>query len=117
MRIGSMIYPALLAMLGGFLLVLDLFTRQNTWVELGAATTLVAGIIALLVQRDILGRKAGLIIGLACAAGALILAVRNYRAVSAGTAPRSSARQGQFIHNAGPMAEMRAYLPCNTSSA
>lgn len=94
MRIGSMIYPALLALLGGFLLLLDLFTQPNIWVELGAGTTLMAGIIALLVHREIIGRKAGLIIGSACAIGAMILAIRNYHAVSNGPSARSSETVG-----------------------
>ena len=107
MRIGSMIYPALLVLLGGFLLVLDLFTHQNAWVELGAATTLVAGAIALLVQRSLIGRKAGLIIGSVCAVGAIILAIRNYRAVSdaAPARPTATVRHtnglySTFMHNA-----------------
>lgn len=97
MRIGSMIYPALLALLGGLLLVLDLFTRQSAWVELGAATTLVAGIIAHLVQLEVIGRKAGLIIGLACAAGAIILAIRNYRAVSVGHSAEAGRTSVLFV--------------------
>jgi hypothetical protein len=103
MRIGSMIYPALLALLGGFMLLLDLFTQRNIWVELGAATTLMAGIIALLVQREIIGRKAGLIIGSVCAIGAIILAIRNYHAVSNGPAARSTESVG---HRSGLLASL-----------
>lgn len=82
MRIGGYVFPGLLILLGGAVLILGLIDGQNTWVLLGAFLTLLTGVIAVLLQMGIIHRKAGIAIGLLCAAAAIFLAFRNYRSVA-----------------------------------
>lgn len=80
--IGGYIFPVLLIILGGTLLLMALMSGQNTWVKLGAFLTLATGIIALLLQSGLLNRKASLAIGVLCLVGSVFLAFRNYRSVA-----------------------------------
>ena len=80
--ITSFLFPVLLIILGGALLVVGALQGQNTWVMLGAALALIAGLVALLMQLGILGRKAGLALGVVFAVGAVFLAYRNYRSIA-----------------------------------
>lgn len=80
--IGGYVFPVLLIILGGLLLVMAMIDGQNAWVKLGAFLTLLTGILALLLQMGALSRSAGVAVGLVCAAAALFLAFRNYRSVA-----------------------------------
>lgn len=80
--IGGYIFPVLLIILGGALLLMALMSGQNTWVKLGSFLTLATGIIALLLQSGLLNRKASLAIGVLCLVGSVFLAFRNYRSVA-----------------------------------
>lgn len=80
--IGGYVFPVLLVLLGGIVLVLALIDGQNAWVKLGAFLTLLTGVIALLLQIGALSRKAGLAIGVLCLVASVFLAFRNYRSVA-----------------------------------
>lgn len=80
--IGGYVFPVLLVILGGLLLVMAVIDGQNAWVKLGAFLTLLTGVMALLLQSGMLNRRASLAIGLVCAAAAVFLAFRNYRSVA-----------------------------------
>ncbi|MBK8498103.1 MAG: hypothetical protein IPL52_04620 [Flavobacteriales bacterium] len=80
--LSSYVFPIALILVGGIVLVLGLMDGQNGWVILGAFLTLLTGAIALLLQMEVLGRKVGLIAGIACALVAVFLAYRNYRSVA-----------------------------------
>lgn len=80
--IGGYVFPVLLIILGGIVLVLALIDGQNAWVKLGAFLTLLTGLIALLLQIGMLSRKAGFAIGVLCLVASLFLAFRNYRSVA-----------------------------------
>lgn len=80
--IGGYVFPVLLIILGGGVLLFALISGQNTWVNLGAFLTLLTGLIALLLQMGMITRKAGLAIGVLCLVASLFLAFRNYRSVA-----------------------------------
>ncbi|WKZ67922.1 MAG: hypothetical protein QY325_08335 [Flavobacteriales bacterium] len=80
--IGGYIFPVLLIILGGIIFVIGLSSGQNMWVKLGSFLTLLTGVIALLLQLGILGRKAGMAIGIAFGLIAVFLAFRNYRSIA-----------------------------------
>lgn len=80
-NIGSLIFPVLLVLLGGVLLILGAKDGQNKWVLLGAGLALVAGVVALLIQLGKLSPGAGRIIGIVFAVLAVFLVWRNYRSV------------------------------------
>jgi hypothetical protein len=81
-NIGSLIFPVILILLGGALLVAGAKDGQNTWVLLGAGLAMVAGVVALLMQLGIMGRKGGAMVGIVFAVLAVLLAYRNYRSVA-----------------------------------
>jgi len=80
--ISSYIFPVLLIVIGGGLLIVGGMQGQNAWVMLGAGLALFAGLIALLLQMGIISRSAGVMIGIACALLAVFLTYRNYRSVA-----------------------------------
>lgn len=80
--IGGYVFPVLLIILGGIVLILALIDGQNAWVKLGAFLTLLTGAVALLLQLGMLSRKAGLAIGVLCLVASVFLAFRNYRSVA-----------------------------------
>ncbi|MBK6341125.1 MAG: hypothetical protein IPF41_00690 [Flavobacteriales bacterium] len=90
--IGGYIFPVLLIILGGIVFILAVMDGQNVWVKLGAFLTLLTGAMALLLQMSILSRKAGVAVGLLCAAAALFLAFRNYRSVASEIESREAKR-------------------------
>jgi len=81
-NLTSYIFPVALIIIGAALLIIGGRQGQNTWVMLGAALALISGLVALLLQMGILGRKAGVAIGLFFAVGAVFLAYRNYRSIA-----------------------------------
>lgn len=80
--IGGYVFPVLLIILGGIVLIMAMSSGQNVWVKLGAFLTLATGLIALLLQMGKLSVKAGAAIGLLCLVGSLFLAFRSYRSVA-----------------------------------
>jgi Ca2+/Na+ antiporter len=90
--IGGYVFPVLLIILGGIVFILAVMDGQNVWVKLGAFLTLLTGAMALLLQMGILSRKAGVAVGLLCAAAALFLAFRNYRSVASEIESREAKR-------------------------
>lgn len=82
MKTSSYIFPSVLIILGGGLLVLGAMQGQNTWVMLGAALALIAGVISLLLVMGVISRTVGLAIGVVFALGAVFLAWRNYRSIA-----------------------------------
>jgi type II secretory pathway pseudopilin PulG len=90
--IGGYVFPALLIILGGIVFVLAVMDEQNVWVKLGAFLALLTGAMALLLQLGMLSRKAGMAVGLVCAAAALFLAFRNYRSVAGEIEAREAKR-------------------------
>ncbi len=80
--IGGYIFPALLIILGGVVLLMALITGQNLWVKIGAFLTLATGIIALLLQSGMISSKASVAIGALCLLASVFLAFRNYRSVA-----------------------------------
>lgn len=80
-NLASYIFPVLLIIVGGALLIVGAMQGQNSWVLLGAGLALLAGIVSLLLQMGLIGRQAGMIIGIVFAAIAIGLAYRNYRSV------------------------------------
>lgn len=80
--IASYIFPVFLVLLGGTLLVYGAIDGQNSWVLLGSFLALLTGAIALLLQMGVLGTKAGMAIGILCAALAVFLTYRNYRSIA-----------------------------------
>ena len=80
--IASYIFPVILVLLGGILLIYGAIDGQNAWVLLGSFLALLTGAIALLLQAGIVGPKVGMAIGIACALTALFLTYRNYRSIA-----------------------------------
>jgi hypothetical protein len=80
--VTSYIFPVALILLGAVLLIIGASQGQNVWVMLGAGLALIAGLVSLLLQLGILGRKAGMALGLLFAVGAVLLAYRNYRSIA-----------------------------------
>jgi membrane protein implicated in regulation of membrane protease activity len=77
----------LLVLFGGTLLVIGLLEGQGLFMLLAAGLALVAGLVALLLQLGVVGRKAGFVLGIVFAAMALGLAYQNFRsAATTGTA-------------------------------
>ncbi len=81
-NIANYFFPVFLILLGGALLIVGGMQGQNSWVMLGAGLALLAGLVSLLLQLGIIGRQAGLVIGLVFALVAIGLAYRNYRSVA-----------------------------------
>jgi hypothetical protein len=82
MKTTSYIFPTVLILIGGGLLVLGAMQGQNIWVMLGAGLALVAGLVSLLLIMGIISRSIGLGIGVVFALGAVFLAYRNYRSIA-----------------------------------
>lgn len=82
MKISSYIFPIVLIVLGGGLLLIGMAQGQNTWVMLGSALALITGIVSLLLVMGVISRSAGLAIGIVFAIGAIFLAWRNYRSIA-----------------------------------
>ncbi len=80
--ISSYVFPVVLIILGGALLIVGLIQGQNVWVLLGATLALVAGIISLMAQLGVLSKQAGMVIGIAFLVLAVVLAYRNYRSIA-----------------------------------
>lgn len=80
--LSSFIFPVVLTVLGAALLIVGSMQGQNTWVMLGAGLALIAGVVSLLLQLGVLGRQAGVVLGLLFALGAIFLAYRNYRSIA-----------------------------------
>ncbi len=80
-NIASYIFPLLLIIVGGGLLIIGMQQGQNAWVLLGAGLALLAGVVALLLQLGIISRQVGMIVGILFAVIAIGLAYRNYRSV------------------------------------
>ncbi|MCW5900568.1 MAG: hypothetical protein KIT10_14985 [Flavobacteriales bacterium] len=78
----SYIFPVVLIILGAALLIVGAMQGQNTWVMLGAALALIAGVVALLLQMGVLNRRTGMLIGIVCGLLAVFLAWRNVRSVA-----------------------------------
>lgn len=78
----SYLFPVVLILVGGALLIMGAQQGQNSWVMLGAGLALIAGVAALLIQMGILNRKAGTMIGIIFAVVAVFLTYRNYRSVA-----------------------------------
>lgn len=81
MKISSYIFPTILIILGGGLLVIAAMQGQNTWVMLGAGLTLVAGLISLLLVMGVISRSAGMAIGVVFLLLSAYLGWRNYRSI------------------------------------
>ncbi|MCB0791360.1 MAG: hypothetical protein H6595_01595 [Flavobacteriales bacterium] len=80
-NLSSYIFPGLLILAGGILLIMGAMEGQNTWVMLGSGLALVVGVIMLLLQLGRITRRTSMLIGLLSVAGALFLAFRDYRSV------------------------------------
>ncbi|MCB0794555.1 MAG: hypothetical protein KDB88_07435, partial [Flavobacteriales bacterium] len=80
-QLTNYIFPALIIVIGGVLLMIGAMQGQNSWVLTGAALALVVGVIMLLLQLGIITRRSGTIIGALCALGAIGLGYRDYRSV------------------------------------
>ncbi len=80
-NLASYIFPVLLIVVGGTLLIIGAMQGQNSWVLLGAGLALLAGIVSLLLQSGIINRQVGMVIGIVFAVVAIGLAYRNYRSV------------------------------------
>ncbi len=81
MKTSSYIFPTILIIFGGGLLVLGAMQGQNMWVMLGAALALIAGLVSLMLVLGVISRTVGLAIGIVFALGAIFLAYRNYRSI------------------------------------
>jgi hypothetical protein len=81
MKTTSYIFPTILIILGGGLLVIGAIQGQNVWVMLGAALALIAGLVSLMLVMGVISRSIGLGIGIVFALGAIFLAYRNYRSI------------------------------------
>ena len=80
-NIANYIFPLLLILVGGALLIIGAQQGQNSWVLLGAGLALLAGVVSLLLQLGIINRQIGMVLGIVFAAVAIGLAYRNYRSV------------------------------------
>ena len=80
-NIANYIFPLLLILVGGALLIIGVQQGQNSWVLLGAGLALLAGVVSLLLQLGIINRQIGMVLGIVFAAVAIGLAYRNYRSV------------------------------------
>lgn len=80
-NLAPYIFPVILTLLGGTLLVVGGMQGQNMWVMLGSGLILLIGVISLLLQSGIINRKVGLLLGAVFGLLALVLAYRNYRSV------------------------------------
>ncbi len=81
-NIANYIFPLLLILVGGALLIIGGMQGQNSWVLLGAGLAMLAGIVSLLLQMGIVNRRMGMVLGLVFAVIAVGLAYRNYRSVA-----------------------------------
>jgi hypothetical protein len=80
-NLANYIFPVLLIILGGALLIVGAMQGQNTWVMLGAGLALIAGLVSVMLQLGLISRKGGMILGVVFALLAVVLAYRNYRSV------------------------------------
>ena len=80
-NLAPYIFPVILTLLGGALLVVGGMQGQNMWVMLGSGLILLIGVISLLLQSGIINRKVGLLLGAVFGLLAIGLAYRNYRSV------------------------------------
>jgi hypothetical protein len=80
-NLGNLVFPVLLLLGGLVLLVIGAGQGQNTWMLTGAALMAITGLILLLIQFGVLGRKAGVAIGALAFVGTIVLAYRNVRAI------------------------------------
>lgn len=80
--ISSYVFPALLLIIGGIILLVGLVQGQNMWVVLSSALIAASGAIMLLFQMGIIGRKGGAIIGIVAALMAVLFAYQDYRSVA-----------------------------------
>ena len=80
-NLAPYIFPVILTLLGGALLVVGGMQGQNMWVMLGSGLILLIGVISLLLQSGIINRKVGLLLGVVFGLLAVVLAYRNYRSV------------------------------------
>ncbi|MBK7945084.1 MAG: hypothetical protein IPJ85_07185 [Flavobacteriales bacterium] len=80
--IGGYVFPVLLIIIGGVILLLALISGQNLWVKLGSFLTLATGVIALLLQVGMLSRNVSMVIGALCLISSVFLGFRNYRSVA-----------------------------------
>jgi hypothetical protein len=82
MKTSSYIFPVILIVFGGVLLVLGAMQGQNIWVMIGAGLALVAGLISLLLVMGIISRQVGVIIGMVFLLFSGFLVYRNYRSIA-----------------------------------
>lgn len=80
-NLANYIFPVLLIIVGGALLIVGAMQGQNSWVMLGAGLALVAGLVSIMLQLGLINRKMGMVLGLVFAVLAIGLAYRNYRSV------------------------------------
>lgn len=76
-----------LLLFGGTLLVIGLLEGQDIFMLLAAGLAFLAGLVALLLQLGMIGRKAGFVLGVIFATVALGLAYQNFRSVAGTGAP------------------------------
>ena len=78
-KILNYLLSVFLLLFGGSLLVIGLLEGQGVFMLLGSGLAFLAGLVALLLQVGIIGRKAGFILGIVFATLALALAYQNFR--------------------------------------
>lgn len=81
MKTSSYIFPTILIILGGGLLIVGAMQGQNTWVMLGAGLALAAGVISLLLVMGVITRSVGMAIGVVFLLLSVFLGWRNYRSI------------------------------------
>ena len=81
-NLANYIFPVLLIIVGGALLIVGAMQGQNSWVMLGAGLALIAGLVSIMLQLGLINRKMGMVLGLVFAVMAIGLAYRNYRSVN-----------------------------------
>lgn len=72
-----------LLLFGGTLLVIGLLEGQGLFMLLAAGLAFLAGLVALLLQLNIIGRRTGFVLGIVFATLALGLAYQNFRSAAA----------------------------------
>lgn len=80
--LSAYIFPAILILISGTLLLLGLSQGQNIWVLLGTGLVLVVGVIMVLFQMSVIGRSGGMIIGGLFFVLAIFLGYQDYRSVA-----------------------------------
>ncbi|MBL7951730.1 MAG: hypothetical protein JNM62_08415 [Flavobacteriales bacterium] len=78
-KILNYLLAVFLLLFGGSLLVIGYLEGQGLFMMLAAALAVLAGLVALLLQTGIIGRRAGFVLGIVFAALALALAYQNFR--------------------------------------